>query len=237
MFKKRIIVGPDTRIVRLAGRPPRATLTLLIVQLGLFLAYAFADGPAWVAEHLALSVAGCLGRFELWQIVTAPWIHIGTRGLLLNMLSLWVFGSALERWWGGRRFVVFYAVTATAGVLGGMVAGFVAQEQVISGSAGAAVALVVAVGYIFANHLVHMFTLLGIKTKWLCLALGGVMVLSNLLSLDFFSAAMQAGGALTALAFLFSARDAINDMRVKRAKRKLGVIEGGKKRDEKKWVN
>ena len=54
-MKRHIVIGPDTKLVNIGGRPPPAVLVLLIVQLGLLLAWAFADGPAWINKHIALS--------------------------------------------------------------------------------------------------------------------------------------------------------------------------------------
>ncbi len=103
MRRRYIEIRPDTRIVNLGGRPPKVVLALLVAQIGLFVIYAFADGPPWVAEHLAASAGRCLRHLQLYQPLTALVIHLGTRGLLFNALSLWIFGSALERTWGPWR--------------------------------------------------------------------------------------------------------------------------------------
>ncbi|MEZ5480438.1 MAG: rhomboid family intramembrane serine protease [Thiolinea sp.] len=46
--------------------------------------------------------------YQPWQYLSSLFMHGGLTHLLFNMLALWMFGSALERWWGSLRFLVFY---------------------------------------------------------------------------------------------------------------------------------
>ena len=63
-MKRQVVISPDTKMVRTGGRPSRAVIILMAVQLGIFLLYAFADGPRWVNEHFAMSSGRALGLFE-----------------------------------------------------------------------------------------------------------------------------------------------------------------------------
>lgn len=47
-------------------------------------------------------------HFEPWQVVTHMFMHQDWKHLLLNMLSLFMFGSSLEFLWGPRRFLFYY---------------------------------------------------------------------------------------------------------------------------------
>ena len=47
----------------------------------------------------------------LWQVVTYMFLHGGIGHILINMLSLWMFGTELERTWGTRFFTKYYFVT------------------------------------------------------------------------------------------------------------------------------
>jgi membrane associated rhomboid family serine protease len=49
--------------------------------------------------------------FQPFQIVTHFFMHGSFMHIFLNMLSLWMFGSAIENYWGGQRFLVYYLVT------------------------------------------------------------------------------------------------------------------------------
>ena len=47
-------------------------------------------------------------QFRPYQIVTHFFMHGSFMHIFLNMLSLWMFGSAIENYWGGQRFLVYY---------------------------------------------------------------------------------------------------------------------------------
>lgn len=49
-------------------------------------------------------------RFEPWQIVTHMFMHGGFAHILFNMFALWMFGTAIERVWGPKRFLIYYFV-------------------------------------------------------------------------------------------------------------------------------
>lgn len=227
MFDQRIPIDPNARFVRLGGRPPRVTMALLIAQLAVFLLFVFADAPKWLTEHFALSAGKALGLFELWQPLTALWIHLGLRSLVFDLAVLWLFGSALERWWSGRRFAIFWGVTGVAGLLVGMLVGMAKPTALMAGSQGSAVAMLIACAIIFPQHLVHLRTVIPIKATLLCLLLVGFVLLGGLISRLWFDVAIQLGGALAALFFL-GPRRLIQEWRVKRMKKKLHVIDGGK---------
>jgi membrane associated rhomboid family serine protease len=234
--RRYIEIRPDTKIVNLGGRPPKIVLSLLVAQVGLFLIYAFADGPPWVAEHLAASADRSLLHLQLYQPLTALVIHLGTRGLLFNALSLWIFGSALERYWGPWRFLLFFVVTGAVGLLVGVFFGLLKPQVALYGSGGATLAMTLAVALIFPAHMIFFFGLLPIKARLFGLVLAGFLLLGNLLGSHFLEAAVEAGGALCALPFVFPPNQLLGRLRVRRAKRKLKVVEGGK-RDDKRYLN
>lgn len=232
-------IGPDTKIVRIGQRPLRVTLILLIQQVSFFLAWAFADGPAWVSLHLAASAQGTLIRLELWQPATALALHVGSRSILFNMLVLWMIGSSLERFWGGRRFLVFWIVTGVLGHLVGVIAGLLAPAQILSGSTGSTAGMLLAFAVVYGGHLVFVWKgVLPLKAQHLGPLLLGFLLLGNLLGKSFLEIAVQAGGALGALLFLFGKRRRGGaPTRKPRATGKLQVIEGGKKKDAPRYWN
>jgi membrane associated rhomboid family serine protease len=233
--KRYIELRPDTKIARLGGRPPRVVLTLLIICGGGFLAYAFAEGPAWVPLYLAASAETTLHRLQLYQPFTAVFVQLDARGLLFNMLSLWVFGSALERWWGSRRFLLFWLASGIAGLWIGVWFGLLQPKVILHGPGGTTLAMMVATAVIFSEHLVFFFGLIPIKAKIFSLALAGFILVGNLLGTYFLECAVELGGVAVGLLFLFPPRRWLAERHVKRAKRKLGVIEGGKKDEPKYW--
>jgi membrane associated rhomboid family serine protease len=49
--------------------------------------------------------------FRPYQLITHIFMHGSFMHLFFNMFSLWMFGSALENYWGPKRFFVYYFVT------------------------------------------------------------------------------------------------------------------------------
>src|SRR5574337_429453 len=67
----------------------------------------------------------CSFRFALWQPLTYMFLHGGLWHILFNMISLWMFGSLLERIWGMRRFLYYYLFCGVgAGLLVTLIAYF-----------------------------------------------------------------------------------------------------------------
>lgn len=47
-------------------------------------------------------------NFKLWQPLTHMFMHGGIMHIFFNMFALFSFGSALEHFWGGKKFLFFY---------------------------------------------------------------------------------------------------------------------------------
>ena len=232
-MRRQILVGPDTPIAHVGGRPPKVTLILLVEQVGAVILWAFANAPAWVALHLAASAAAVFGKHEFWQPLTALWIHLETRSLILNALALWMFGSALERWWGPRRFLLFWIATGTLGLVIGVVAGLAQPQIILSGSTSAAMAMMVAFAYLFPNHLVFFYGLLPLKAKHFASLLPAFVVVANLLAHAWLEIAVQLGGAAAALLFIpRRPRKRGRAAEHQSSRRNFQVIVGGKRNDK-----
>lgn len=236
MKRRQIVIGPDTKLVRTGGRPTRTVGVLLAVIGGLFVLYAFTDGPAWVKDHLMLSAARALGLFQLWQTLTAPWLHLHADALVINVAALWFFGPALDRWWGPRRFLCFYIVTGVTGMIVALLVGLLWPTALVAGAAGSTTAMMVAFAVLFPQHHVFCYGVWPLRGLWLSLVLLAFVAIGNVIGARWLQLALQAGGAVGALLFLFSPRRLIGQARVRRAKRKLNVIDGGKP-DGPKYLN
>jgi membrane associated rhomboid family serine protease len=57
---------------------------------------------------------------DWWRLMTSAFLHYGPFHILLNMLALWWFGSALERRIGSGRFLAIYLVSGLAGSAGAL---------------------------------------------------------------------------------------------------------------------
>lgn len=87
---------------------------------GLFFlgAIALMRNGIWVDDYLALHLPQSL-YFRPHQFFTHMFMHDvrDFRHILTNMFALWMFGSAIENVWGGKRFLTYYLVTGLGAAL------------------------------------------------------------------------------------------------------------------------
>lgn len=63
----------------------------------------------------AFAVESAIHEFRLWEFITFQFLHDSVGHLLFNSLGLFFFGPWLERWWGSRKFVMFYLACGCGG--------------------------------------------------------------------------------------------------------------------------
>ncbi|MBK8481505.1 MAG: rhomboid family intramembrane serine protease [Proteobacteria bacterium] len=200
---RQVWINADTKLLRLGGRPPRTTLALLGLQAAIFLLYVFADGPAWVRRHLALSAAGVFGRHELWQPITALVLHLDARTLLVDLAVLWLLGAALERAWGGGRFRVFYLASGTGGLAAAALVGLSRPSTLVCGATGATLAILLASAVVYAEHLLLWGqATLGLRVRPAASIVGGALLLLALLDRAWLDLSAALAGAAIGACFL-----------------------------------
>ncbi|HET7133224.1 MAG TPA: rhomboid family intramembrane serine protease, partial [Gammaproteobacteria bacterium] len=86
---------------------PQITKTLIILNVAGFVLQLVSGNQLLV--HFALWPLGPL--FEPWQVVTYAFLHGSPAHLFFNMLGLFMFGSDMERVWGEKRYLTYYAVS------------------------------------------------------------------------------------------------------------------------------
>lgn len=86
---------------------PQVTKTLIILNVAAYLVQ-LTGGDALVVQF-ALWPLGPL--FAPWQVVTYAFLHGSPTHLFFNMLGLFMFGSDVERLWGTKRYLTYYAVS------------------------------------------------------------------------------------------------------------------------------
>ena len=47
-------------------------------------------------------------KFKIWQPLTSMFMHADIMHIFFNMFALFTFGSTLEHFWGGKKFLFFY---------------------------------------------------------------------------------------------------------------------------------
>ena len=116
---------------------PPATRALILINVGVYPLEQLA-APLLI-KWLALWPPGS-GLFHPWQLLTYAFLHDPNNPahIFLNMFALFMFGRALEMYWGGRRLVSYFLVCALAAALTQLAVEIVAgeQEEVIGASGG-----------------------------------------------------------------------------------------------------
>ncbi|MDR0686159.1 MAG: rhomboid family intramembrane serine protease [Dysgonamonadaceae bacterium] len=125
--------------------------------------------------YLALFNTGS-GYFKIYQLVSYMFTHTEFSHLFFNMFALFMFGSAIETFWGQKRYLTYYMVT---GVGAGLIQLFTMYLQGITvpiptiGASGAVFGLLLAFGMLFPNTpMFLMFLPIPIKAKYMVAGYG-----------------------------------------------------------------
>ena len=151
---------------------PPITQALLLINVAAFCIDLFL-GP-WFTRLLALWPVG--HGFLPWQVATYAFLHGSIGHLFFNMLGLWMFGAELERLWGPKRFMQFYAasvLTAAAAQL--VVAALSGAVYPTVGASGGLFGLLLAFGMMFPNRtIMPLFPPIPMKAKVFVALYGGL---------------------------------------------------------------
>jgi membrane associated rhomboid family serine protease len=116
---------------------PPAVRALVILNVLVYLLQRAAPDP--MAALFALWPLGT-PQFRPWQVITYAFLHDPQNiwHILLNMFALFMFGRALESYWGARRFVLFYLICVLTAALTQLAVmhGSGVREEVIGASGG-----------------------------------------------------------------------------------------------------
>ena len=91
---------------------PPVVKNLLIIN-GLFFLGTMSLGDAFgidLVNLLGLHFPGSTD-YRWFQWLTYMFMHGNFGHIFFNMFAIWMFGSALENYWGGKKFIIFYLLT------------------------------------------------------------------------------------------------------------------------------
>lgn len=167
---------------RLFGGPAAKTVkAIIIANIAVFVLQIIAQfaGTRFLSVNLSLIPWRVTHELTLWQFITYMFMHGGVFHILFNMLTLYMFGNELERYWGAPRFLRYYLIT---GIGAGICSWMVAPEDTIAivGASGAIYGVLLAYGLLYPNRIIYLNFLLPIKVKWMVLIMGAVAFLSSL---------------------------------------------------------
>ena len=210
---------------------------LLIANVAMFLATQIYDP---IIDYLGLTPGLIVERFWIWQLATYLFLHGGPVHILFNMLGIWMFGVELERLWGTRQFVKYYAITGIGAgltVLGvGLLLGpsSATYRFVTIGASGALYGLLVAFAYYYPERPLLMFFLFPIPAKYFVMIVGAMAFLSAPNSRV--SEAAHLGGLVIGYLYLRTGRGGFGaelkyrylKWKMNRLRRKFDVYSGGR---------
>jgi membrane associated rhomboid family serine protease len=221
----------------------RGALIIAGINLLVSLVWLLSDAGTrdTLQSYLVATPSTVFQQGHVWTVVTGIFFEPQFIQLVMNVLILFLFVPTLERFWGTPRFFRFFAITALAGMLGGLLAGYATGREVpIFGLAPFVLAATVAFGVIYARTPVQFFGVLPLTGRQLMYGFLAVYTLMTVLGGHWelfaaFAAACLAAVILTSKRW--SPALAWKKWRIARARRRLSVLEGGakprpKKRDE-----
>ena len=150
---------------------PPITQALLLINVALF-----AADMLFGRMLTALFALWPLGtHFMPWQVVTYAFLHGSVGHLFFNMLGLWMFGSELERLWGGKRYLQFYFASVLTAALTQLVVGLLIGGAPTVGASGGLFGLLLAFGMMFPNRIIMpLFPPIPMKAKVFVAVYGGL---------------------------------------------------------------
>lgn len=135
--------------------------------------------------------------FHPWQFITYMFMHGNFSHLFFNMFALWMFGYALENYWGGKRFLAYYLICGIgAGLIQTAVLAFdihslafayppQAVDQYVNqivtiGASGAVFGILLAFGMCFPNVPIYLYFFIPIKAKWFVIIYGAIELFAGI---------------------------------------------------------
>jgi len=167
-----------------SGSIPPGVKWLLISNVAVFLVYFLtARAGEGIFYPFGLIPSAVVHYLAVWQLVTYLFLHSPYEfsHILFNMLSLWMFGSDLERTWGTRRFLQFYFMCGVAAGLCVVVGNYLygTPDTRTIGASGAIYGVMMAFAMLFPDTTI-IFILFPIRAKYFVMILGALAFLSSL---------------------------------------------------------
>jgi membrane associated rhomboid family serine protease len=194
-----------------------------------------------LVAYLGLIPQRVLEQQWIWQPVTYMFLHGGPVHILFNMLGIWMFGVELERLWGTRFFLKYYAITGCGAGLTVITVGLLPFEStaftyhaITIGASGALYGLLMAFAVYYPDRPILMFLLFPIPAKYFVMIIGAMAFLSAPNSQV--SEAAHLGGLIFGYFYLRGGRGGLSaeikyrylKWKMNRLRRKFDVYSGGR---------
>jgi membrane associated rhomboid family serine protease len=219
-----------------------AVKVLLWANVGVYIAtlifHPLVDWLGLVPEYV-------VERHWLWQPITYMFLHDvrNFTHILFNMLGVWMFGVELERMWGTRFFVKYYAITGIGAGLTTVLVSLLPfgptsaiYSATIVGASGALYGLLLAFALYYPNRPILMFLLFPVPAKYFVMILGAIAFLTSIQGSGTVAAATHLGGLVIGYLYLSTGRGGLTaeikyrylKWKMNRLRRKFDVYSGGR---------
>lgn len=159
--------------------PPAVKNLLIITALVYLASWTPVIGPV-LQEYFPLYPFHS-PQFYPWQFITYLFMHANLGHIFFNLFALWMFGQAIENYWGTKRFLIYFFV---CGVGGGLAYVLINAHPVMTqrglmyiptiGDSGAVFGILLAFGMMFPERRIYMWFLVPIKAKYFVIFFGGL---------------------------------------------------------------
>jgi len=179
----------------------RTVKILIALSVGIFFLQRLA--PNYINKLFGFIPSLAIGRFMIWQFLTAIFLHSTIIHLIFNMFGLYMFGGALEKIWGGKAFLGYYLLCG----VGGTVLTYlmylinITPNAIYIGASASVYGLLGAFSVTYANQTILLFFVIPLRAKYLAVIFG-IIELISLFHKDGISHFGHLGGLFSGLLFL-----------------------------------
>lgn len=169
---------------------------LIIINVGIWFFIQLIIENIFLSEPLFTHFLSFTPKYTLenmfvWQPFTYMFLHsTNVFHVILNMVSLWFFGSELEYRWGSKSFLKYYFACGVGAafiyfvgvVLVGLWQGTepMVYRIPVLGASGAVFGILLAYGILFGDRVIYFFGVFPMKAKFFLMVIGGIEVVSLL---------------------------------------------------------
>ncbi len=190
-----------------------------------------------------------LGSGYVWQLASYMFLHGGFWHILVNLLTLWMFGVDLERDWGTRRFLEYYFLCGVGAGVCVIVAGvlFGGMNSRTIGASGAIFGILLAFGLLYPDRTVLFSFLFPMKAKYFVMIIGAITFMSSFSGGSGISHIAHLGGMIFGYVYLKARLPRVNlrtgllrryrDWKLARARKKFQVYLRKHNPDRDRWVH
>jgi membrane associated rhomboid family serine protease len=153
---------------------PPATRAIIAANVVVYLLQSFSGDT--LVQLFALWPIGA--GFQPWQLITYAFLHGSVAHIFFKMFALFMFGRALEYFWGSRRFVVFYvACVIAAGLTQLWMSSLSGSAEATIGASGGVFGLLLAFAMYFPRQRITLLFPPIPMPAWLFVTLYGALEL------------------------------------------------------------